>query len=87
MDEAEILELCDQVRQIAFDLHSYLRHGHMEKVYENGLVHRLRKAGLKVEQQYPLKVNDADGTLLGDYYADLLVESVISAHPGIGMRS
>jgi GxxExxY protein len=75
MDEAEILELCDRVRQIAFDLHSYLRHGHLEKIYENGLVHRLRTAGLKVEQQCPLKVNDVDGTLLGDYYADLLVDS------------
>lgn len=44
-DDKDILELCNQVRQIAFDLHAYLRHGHLEKVYENGLVSRLRKAG------------------------------------------
>jgi len=43
-------------------------------VYENGLVHRLRQNGLKVEQQYPLKVVDEDGTVLGDFIADLLVE-------------
>lgn len=75
--EKDILELCNQVRQIAFDLHVYLRHGHLEKVYENGLAHRLRKAGLRVEQQHPLKVLDEDSTILGDYYADLYVESCL----------
>ena len=29
---------------------------------------------MNVEQQYPLKVFDEDGTVLGDYFADLLVE-------------
>jgi GxxExxY protein len=75
--EKDILELCNQIRQIAFDLHVFLRHGHLEKVYENGLVHRLRKAGLRIEQQYPLKVLDEDGTVLGDYYADLFVEGCL----------
>jgi len=75
--EKDILELCNQIRQIAFDLHCYLRHGHLEKVYENGLAHRLRKAGLRIEQQYPLKVLDEDGTILGDYYADLFVEDCL----------
>ena len=74
MNEKEILELCDKVRQTAFDLHAFLRHGHLEKVYENGLAHRLHEAGMKVEQQYPLKVYDEDGTVLGDYFADLFVE-------------
>ena len=39
------------------------------------LAHRLRKAGLEVQQQFPIKVYDEDGTLLGDYLADLLVDS------------
>jgi GxxExxY protein len=59
-----IFQLCDQIREISFALHQYLRHGHMEKVYENGLAHRSRKLGLKVEQQFPLKVLDEDGTVL-----------------------
>jgi GxxExxY protein len=67
--------MCDSIRQFAFDLHAFLRHGHLEKVNENGLVSRVRKAGLLVEQQYPLKVYDEDGTVLGDYYADLFVEN------------
>jgi GxxExxY protein len=46
-------------------------------VYENALVHRLRKAGLDVKQQHPLKVYDEDGTEIGDYYADLIVEDVL----------
>lgn len=75
--EKDILELCNQIRQVAFDLHVYLRHGHLEKVYENGLAHRLRKAGFQVEQQHPLKVLDEDGTVLGDYYADLFVEGCL----------
>ena len=52
----EIFALCDQIRETSFSLHRYLRHGHLEKVYENGLAHRLRKAGLHVKQQYPIKV-------------------------------
>lgn len=75
MDDKSILELCGRVRQTAYDLNEYLRSGHLEKVYENGLAHRLRKYGFKVEQQYPLKVHDEDGTLLGDYFADLMAES------------
>ena len=72
--ENEIFHLCDQVRETAFALHRYLRHGHLEKVYENGLAHRLRKAGVQVKQQHPLQVLDEDGTVLGDYLADLFVE-------------
>lgn len=73
--EEYILALCDKIRQAAFNLHVYLRHGHLEKVYENGLANRLRKMGLQIEQQHPLKAFDEDGTVLGEYYADLFVEN------------
>ena len=79
--EKEIFVLCDQIRVISFDLHKYLRYGHLEKVYENGLANRLRKVQLTVEQQYPLKVYDEDGTVLGEYFADLFVESKLIARP------
>jgi GxxExxY protein len=75
----DIKALCDQVRQISYDIHVYHGHGHLEKVYENALAHRLRKAGLDVKQQHPIKVYDEDGTLIGDYLADLLVEGVLIA--------
>jgi GxxExxY protein len=69
-----IHELCDIVRETSYAIHVYHGHGHLEKIYENALVHRLRKAGLNVEAQASLQVFDEDGTLLGDYFADLLVE-------------
>lgn len=74
-DKDDIFRLSDLIRETSFALHRYLRYGHLEKVYENGLAHRLRKVELAVEQQYPLKVYDEDGTVLGEYFADLFVES------------
>ncbi len=74
MTEREINALCDRVRQTAYEIHLYLGNGHLEKVYENALAHRLRKAGVSVQQQYPLSVYDEDGTPLGEYFADLRVE-------------
>jgi GxxExxY protein len=69
----DIKGLCDFVRETAFAIHRYHRHGHLEKVYENALAHRLRKAGINVQQQYPLKVLDEDGTSIGEYFADLII--------------
>ena len=70
----EIKQLCDVVRETGFAIHRYLRHGHLEKVYENALAHRLRKQGILVVQQPPINVFDEDGTVLGDYFADLFVQ-------------
>src|SRR5690606_10679670 len=70
----DIFRLSDQVRQTAYEIHTYHGCGHLEKIYENALVNRLRKRGLRVEQQFPIKVYDEDGTILGDYIADVVVE-------------
>lgn len=69
-----INQLCDIVRETSFALHRFHRNGHVEKVYENGLAHRLRKQGLEVKQQHALTVLDEDGTVLGEFFADLFVE-------------
>ena len=73
----KIKQLSDQVRETAYAIHTYHGTGHLEKVYENALVHRLRKAGLDVKQQHPIKVYDEDGTEIGDNYADLIVEDIL----------
>lgn len=73
----EIMTLCDTIWQKAYAIHVYHGHGHVEKVFENALVNRLRKLGLDVKQQHPVKVFDEDGTVIGEFYADLLVENVI----------
>ena len=71
----DILTLCNIVRQTSFEIHTYLRSGHREQIYENALAHRLRKRGISVEQQQEVRVYDEDGTLLGFLRADLLIEN------------
>ena len=70
-----IFSLCDVIRETSFEIHKYLRSGHIEKIYENALAHRLRKKGFQVKQQNPLRVYDEDGTVLGLLKADLFVDN------------
>ena len=71
------MALCDVIRETAFAIHCNHKHGHLEKVYENALAHRLRKLDLDVKQQHPLKVYDEDGTVIGEYSADLFVDGCL----------
>ena len=77
MTEEESNAKCDAIRQIAYKLHVYLGTGYIEKVYENGLAHRLSKAGFNVRTQVPIKVCDEDGYVLGDYIVDMLVDGIV----------
>lgn len=70
----DIMTLCDQVREIAYAIHVYHGNGYLEKVYENALSHRLRKAGLDCIQQSPITIRDEDGTVIGEYFADIIVD-------------
>ena len=70
-------QLTDLVRETAFAIHCYHGPGHLEKVYENALVHRLCKRGLKVVQQKALTVYDEDGTIVSEYFADDVVEDIL----------
>jgi len=54
-------------------VHTALGNGFLEKVYENALMVSLRKTGIAAEQQVPIKVY-FEGVVVGDYYADILVE-------------
>ena len=58
-------------------MHVYLGAGYLEKVYENGLVHRLVKVGMSVQSQVPIQVADEDGYVIGEYIADMVVEGII----------
>ncbi len=71
--------LCDVVRETSFAIHNFHRNGHLEKIYQNALYHRLRKSGVRVEQRFPLTVYDEDGTQLGEYFADLFIEGCLIA--------
>ena len=76
-EAVEVHRLCDVIRQTSFEIHKYLRSGHLEKVYENALARRLTKFGIAVIPQHPLDVSDEDGTLLGHFCADLFVEGCL----------
>ncbi len=71
----EILEreLSHAVLGCAFAVHNELGSGFLERVYQNALAHELRKRGLHAEVQRPIAVY-YDGVLVGEYYADIVVE-------------
>lgn len=66
-------ETTERIIGCAIAVSNALGVGFLEKVYENALPHELRKAGLHVKQQEPIKVR-YDEVVVGDYAADLLVE-------------
>jgi len=74
MGERNSSQLLERIlRPESPDVRKFLRSGHLEKIYENALTHRLTKLGIQVIQQHPLVVFDEDGTLLGHFCADLFV--------------
>jgi GxxExxY protein len=70
------IQLSYQIIGMAMDIHNRLGSGFLEKVYENAMMVLLNRAGIKAEQQAPIKVY-FDGAVVGDYYADILVENKI----------
>ena len=75
-DESRVNLLSKRIIGCALTVLHALGTGFLEKVYENALVHELRKSGLAVSQQHPIVVR-YDGLVVGDYTVDLLVEQTI----------
>jgi GxxExxY protein len=75
-DQRRLDEITQRIIGCAFTVRNVLGHGFLEKVYENALLHELRKTGLAVEQQKAILVR-YDGIVVGDYLADLLVERCV----------
>jgi GxxExxY protein len=69
-------EITDAIINSFYTVYNSLGHGFLEKVYENAMVHELIKRGLNVATQVPIKVY-YDGQLVGEYFADLLVEKQV----------
>ena len=61
---------------LRIDCFEYARVGIHGEVYENALVHELRKRGLAVVQQRGVVVR-YDDVVVGEYTTDLLVEDVV----------
>jgi GxxExxY protein len=73
MSDMELDRLTERVIGCAYRVSNQLGIGFVEKVYENAHAHEMRKDGLRVAQQYPIKVI-YDGVIVGEFSADLLVE-------------
>ena len=70
-------DITEQTLAAFYAVYSALGYGYLEKIYVKALIIELEKRGLKVLHEYPIKVF-YDGKLLGEYYADLIVnDSVI----------
>ena len=49
MDDMKALS--NKVREIAYAIHVFHGNGYLEKVYENALINRLKKAGFSIKPQ------------------------------------
>jgi GxxExxY protein len=76
MTEEELNALTERILGCAFKVSNTLGCGFLEKVYENALVHELRKNGFKADPQHPVNVY-YDGILVGEYFADILVNDTV----------
>jgi GxxExxY protein len=74
--QLEYGDLSGKVIGAAFEVINELGAGFLETVYEKALWIALQQSGLKVERQCPIQVNFR-GSVVGDFYADLLVEDRI----------
>ena len=68
--------LTEKIIGCAMKVHRTLGPGFLESVYENAFAHEMRKAGLGVACQTPIQVH-YDGVVVGDFYADMVVENRI----------
>ncbi len=75
-DERGLEEITGKIIGCAYTVSNALGCGFLEKVYENALVHELRRTNFEVEQQKSLKVM-YDGILVGEYIANVLVQGII----------
>jgi GxxExxY protein len=66
-------KLTEQVIGLAMKVHRTLGAGFVEFIYRNALVVELKRAGLSVEVEKPIKVR-YDGVIVGEFSVDLLIE-------------
>jgi GxxExxY protein len=69
-------DLAGQVIGFAMKVHSKLGPGFLESVYQNALVHELRKAGFEVETAVNLLVK-YDDVVVGSFVADVVVNKLL----------
>jgi GxxExxY protein len=74
MPAQDVNLITEKIIGCAYDVSNTLGSGFVEKVYENALVHCIRKTTvLVVTQQCQIRV-EYDGIVVGEFFADLLVD-------------
>ncbi|MCL4273707.1 MAG: GxxExxY protein [Anaerolineales bacterium] len=74
MQPQDVNTITEKIIGCAYKVSNTLGIGFVEKVYENALAHLIRKTGMQVIQQHPIKV-EFDGIIVGEFVADILVEN------------
>lgn len=69
-------ELTQQIIKAFYTVYNALGYGFLENVYENALMIELRKMGLQVINQQPIKVY-YDSQIVGEYFPDVVVEEIV----------
>ena len=69
-------EITENIIKAYYKVYNTLGYGFLEKIYENSMIIELKKQGLNVEKQQPIKVYYNE-KIVGEYFADLIVENKV----------
>ena len=72
----EYKELTEKIIGCAYRVYNKMGFGYLESVYEKCMLIELRKAGVDIESQKPIRV-EYDGEVVGDFIADILVNDTV----------
>ena len=75
-NEHELDFLIENIVGAAYEVANVLGSGFLEKLYERALVEELALRGIAVQSRAPFEVS-YKGHLIGNYFADLLVEGKV----------
>jgi len=75
-DKRRLNEITEKIIGCDYSVANTLGTGFLEKVYENALRIELQRDGLHVQQQHPVVVSYR-AEVVGEYFADLLVENAV----------
>jgi len=70
-------EITEKIIQAFYKVYNTMGYGFLERVYQNALYIELTALGLKAEKEKKILVYYC-GHLVGDYYADLIIEDNIA---------
>ncbi len=77
-DKDKLNKITEAVIGCAFKVANKLGCGFLERCYRNAMALELRKLGLNVKAEHPINVM-YDEVVIGEYFADLLVEDSVIA--------